>query len=782
MSATLKEARIRTRSKRAGSGSAVEYVWRLLLSAVLGASFLLVVYRGLALGQIGVEFGVMCASCVLASAVALLPVWLGDKIARRFGSPHAALIGLTIFALVTVAAAWGPFAIGLNSYLNCASDSLTGSTGFMQPRFAVGDSTAVGVFFFTVLLSALFGAVCAFLTRAGSQWMGFVLPALAAIGVFAGLLPLRWETGLLCTVSVLAMIDKGVRGSDTSLGPRAALPLGVLSVLGCALVVALVAGTGIYRLFDAGGVPGAFADWRHGVAYESAPNVLPEGDLRDIEPFVPTGRTELSVETDAAETIYLRGFVGEHYSDGVWEGLSAEENRTYRDLFHTLHQQGFYGQSQLASAYAVQGQSEATTLVVDNIGACRRYLYAPYGFAQSDYLRTNERLIGDETIWSSGGTVRWGLAYVPQAVRGSYALQESLQGAVATSADAQAHLSAESAYRDMVYDTCLGLSKEHVALLEEHLGARERLSTTEARSRIASYLARNQYYNTTASGNAGQDALEWFLTGDRVGHSVHYAMAATCMLRYFGVPARYVEGFVVTEDVLGKAAGSAVDVTDRSAHAWAEFYLDGVGWLPFETTPGFRNDNMYTYPGMGEDEPGRERIDADAPEEEEWPEEDQDDDAEEDASLFERIVEFFAVWGTTILLALAALLVLAAAVSVAVRRYQLRRVRALFTGDDRRQAVLAAFSHAVSVISRRLPSLNHTLLDQAGSQVADAFACGRGFEACVAINDRARFSSHDITEDERDEVVRFANEIVREYREERSVFGRIFDRVVLCLY
>ena len=60
--------------------------------------------------------------------------------------------------------------------------------------------------------------------------------------------------------------------------------------------------------------------WR----YEKAGEVLPEGNLS--EPVTKTESTDtiLSVTADTAQTLYLRGFVGDSYENGVWSALDAE--------------------------------------------------------------------------------------------------------------------------------------------------------------------------------------------------------------------------------------------------------------------------------------------------------------------------------------------------------------------------------------------------------------------------------------------------------------------------
>jgi len=93
-----------------------------------------------------------------------------------------------------------------------------------------------------------------------------------------------------------------------------------------------------------------------------------------------------------------------------------------------------------------------------------------------------------------------------------------------------------------------------------------------------------------------EDFVMYFLETSQHGFCIHYATAATMMMRALGVPARFTSGFVVTarpDDV-----GEPIDITDRYAHAWVEVFFDDVGWLPIEVTPpatGF---------GLGDGRPG----------------------------------------------------------------------------------------------------------------------------------------------------------------------------------
>ena len=75
------------------------------------------------------------------------------------------------------------------------------------------------------------------------------------------------------------------------------------------------------------------------------------------------------------------------------------------------------------------------------------------------------------------------------------------------------------------------------------------------------------------------DLALWFLNDATTGYCVHYATTAVVLLRACGIPARYVEGYTVNAE-----AGETVTVRQQNAHAWAEYYVNGVGWLVLEAT------------------------------------------------------------------------------------------------------------------------------------------------------------------------------------------------------
>ena len=88
----------------------------------------------------------------------------------------------------------------------------------------------------------------------------------------------------------------------------------------------------------------------------------------------------------------------------------------------------------------------------------------------------------------------------------------------------------------------------------------------------------------------GEDFAKWFFEDKKRGYDVQYAAAAVMIFRYYGIPSRYVEGYLLTPETVNNAGASEqVTVSQKYAHAWPEIYLDGMGWIPVEVTPKYEN-------------------------------------------------------------------------------------------------------------------------------------------------------------------------------------------------
>lgn len=84
-----------------------------------------------------------------------------------------------------------------------------------------------------------------------------------------------------------------------------------------------------------------------------------------------------------------------------------------------------------------------------------------------------------------------------------------------------------------------------------------------------------------------QDFVTYFLEQSHKGYCAHYASAAVVLCRMCGIPARYCQGYVMTEKNFSTAKiteNYEITIPDDQAHAWAEIYVKGFGWIPYEFT------------------------------------------------------------------------------------------------------------------------------------------------------------------------------------------------------
>jgi transglutaminase-like putative cysteine protease len=102
---------------------------------------------------------------------------------------------------------------------------------------------------------------------------------------------------------------------------------------------------------------------------------------------------------------------------------------------------------------------------------------------------------------------------------------------------------------------------------------------------ITSYLRGHFRYSLdTPRLPSGADAVDQFLFIDHVGFCEQFASALTVLLRSIGVPSRMAVGYATGER--DNLTGT-FSVHARDAHAWSEVLFPGVGWVPFDASPGF---------------------------------------------------------------------------------------------------------------------------------------------------------------------------------------------------
>ncbi len=141
----------------------------------------------------------------------------------------------------------------------------------------------------------------------------------------------------------------------------------------------------------------------------------------------------------------------------------------------------------------------------------------------------------------------------------------------------------ERDYSAFVHKAYLDLYDEETAAFLKGIIEEEGFSADDPEiiEKVAEYIKDYAEYKTDYNPelDAAENMVIAFLRDYREGICQHYASAAVMLYRAIGIPARYATGYSVRLQ-----AGQWVTVTSDHAHAWAEVYVDGMGWKYVEVT------------------------------------------------------------------------------------------------------------------------------------------------------------------------------------------------------
>jgi transglutaminase-like putative cysteine protease len=121
-----------------------------------------------------------------------------------------------------------------------------------------------------------------------------------------------------------------------------------------------------------------------------------------------------------------------------------------------------------------------------------------------------------------------------------------------------------------------------ITALADALAAQAGPSPRARAAATVEHLAGNLAYTAVPMPGDARRPLADFLFETRRGHCEYFATALVVLLRAQGIPARLVSGFYTNE--VNTLGGFAV-ARQQDAHAWAEAWIDGEGWLTLDATP-----------------------------------------------------------------------------------------------------------------------------------------------------------------------------------------------------
>ena len=318
-----------------------------------------------------------------------------------------------------------------------------------------------------------------------------------------------------------------------------------------------------------------------------------EGDFTAKAGLGLTDDAALNIKLQNPQPYYLRGFVGERYNGIGWSGQDTAVLVEYNDVFLKLRDRGFDGRTMMADiSELVSIGSEKQKIEIENIGCNKKYLYLPY----ETYVLENKSIdyIGDSCYISESPKKgeKYSFNAAPYSVNTVTSMRKKLVDKQAETSCAD-FLKNEYNYRVFCRENYTDLPDGAVENIAKFLeisdapGREKLLSPAEIKKIILESTRDFKYDENIVYSAENGDFIADFLKNKR-GYSRHFSTLAAAIFRYYGVPARFAEGYLLTDkDVEKKEPDEVIELTQSAYHTWMEYYEDGIGWVPFEATPEY---------------------------------------------------------------------------------------------------------------------------------------------------------------------------------------------------
>ena len=253
----------------------------------------------------------------------------------------------------------------------------------------------------------------------------------------------------------------------------------------------------------------------------------------------------MTVKADSSGTLYLRGAAYDYYDGKTWRSTPGWNSWS---LYYSSN----------------SSMLKSVTIQTEKVHSVMYFTYAPF---DNERRVVGGRIRNDQNLKTYTMRYRDPITYDPALDDknddiGGEQLAEYLQLPDSTRATAESIL------------------RGRVGIPTETTNAGQ---TWRNAQHIASWVSARAKYDLNASKMPAneEDFALWFLEKAKTGYCIHFATACTVLLRAAGIPAQYVTGYMVETEM-----GRTTTVTEKHAHAWVEVFINGVGWVVVEPTPG----------------------------------------------------------------------------------------------------------------------------------------------------------------------------------------------------
>lgn len=443
-------------------------------------------------------------------------------------------------------------------------------------------------------LCFLFGSFIAYMIlKSKNKWalLFFIIPQVAISLVF-NMYGNMWYA-MLWIISVVMGILHIEKDGDIL---NSAIVFGLIII-----AVAIIAQTNIYNSVTENAV---FAKLRGDLQSSKekllyGENILKNGDMNQ-KTRSRSDDTAIVLSMEKPHPMYLKGFIGDVFDGEAWKEIPNFQYYSYYGFNEGLKKRRFEGFRQLSNAAKITEEQETYTDVkVDIKEADSRFAYIPYDISHmGDLQNYNQKGSSklSKPFWRGFKSYSFKTDSTDRVTMWTEIAAKlfSVADKEENREERTKYLESESWFNQYVYEHFIFVSDVDKTLIENELGGagnriNGHVNYKIAINKIRDYLKNNfSYVENPKEMKGAVNKLESFLN-IKEGFDTHYATAATLMFRYYGIPARYVEGYIVTKDDIKNAKNPQnIEISKNQNHAWVEIYVDGLGFVPIEVSPPYR--------------------------------------------------------------------------------------------------------------------------------------------------------------------------------------------------
>lgn len=539
------------------------------------------------------------------------------------------------------------------------------------------------------------------------------------------------------------------------------------------------------------------------IRYEkSMPDNLTQGDFTKLSQLSLSDHLALEVIMDHPTSLYLRGFVGSRYTHERWEDVDVLNQYENHGLFYWLNDEGFNPLNQLSYVNELYDEAnkigETVHVTINNLNANSKYLFIPYELSSNvtdfeNVKKNNDRLLKSKSF---RGSRIYSYEINTDLVTKYPTLANNLYSS--NSDDRiKSYLEKENHYNSYVYHTYTKLSKQtenilgtQIDMIQDDEESEGHIAYEKAIDYVREYLNKTFTYKTNPEPlEEGQDFITHVLERSNEGYSVHFATAATVMFRYLGIPARYVEGYLVTpKDIENKDPYEPIEIYGTNAHAWTEIYIDKIGWVPIEVTPPYyetmEQTDLSDYPEGNPSDQVEELAEdfTEATQDHQHIEAEQDDEKTTSEDKDEE--QTFTNWLPIIIIIILLIMIVWYLTYLWINRLNVYRLNKSFSGPHLNEATKRLFSYTLKLlhydgVKKRGGSI-YSYENDLREIYGDSFA--HTFNKIAEINQMVVYSGQQVTREDYEAVKHFKNLTLAKVVNSKNIFKRLKMRLWDFIY